>query len=181
MAACLRVEKQTFNPNTNYFDLEYVTIERELDHYEDELWDKREKCGHRGFWSVGLGIFIAIGCFIGFGLMMEVSKLYVIGVIFGIACFFGGFILAHGYFWKKEQDYSEELHSYRYNHKEELWAEALAEVKAYNEEQERIAETWRAGHPFEEHIRTCIKDPNSSVAIAEAARYYAENYLNREN
>ena len=35
----------------------------------------------------------------------------------------------------------------------------------------------RAEHPFEEKIRACIKDPNSSVDIADLARYYALDYL----
>jgi uncharacterized membrane protein (DUF485 family) len=179
--AYLTAEKKTFNPDTNYFIIDQVQFERELTPYEDELWDKREKCESQGFWSIGLGILIALVCFIGFGLAAEIHNAFIVGIIFGIVCFIGGFALAHGYFWKKEQNYVEEIQEYRREHEEDLWADQLAEVRAYNEAQEKIAEAWRAEHLFEEHIRTCIKDPNSSVAIAVAAKYYAENYLNKEN
>jgi hypothetical protein len=173
----LRVAKQTFNPNTNYFDLEYVTITRELNEYEDQLWDKRDQCERRGIWSIGLGTLMGLICLITFGALLHLNTLFIFGIIFGILCVPGGIGLAHGYFFEREQKYATELYCYRQEHEEELWAEAMKEVKAYNEEQEHIAEAWRAAHPFEEHIRTCINDPNSSVAIAEAAKYYAENYL----
>jgi Na+/melibiose symporter-like transporter len=179
--AYLNAEKKTFNPDTNYFNIDQIQYERELTPFEDELWDKREKCSSCGFWSIGLGMLIGMICLITFGSLMAISNWFVIGAIFGAACFVGGFMLAHCYFWTKEQDYAEEIREFRREHEEELWAEQLAEVRTYNEEQEKIAEVWRAEHPFEEHIRTCIKDPNSSVAIAVAAKYYAENYLNKEN
>lgn len=175
--AYLNVEKKTFNPDTNYFIIESVQYERELTPYENELWDKRERCSSLGFWFIGIGLLVGLACLITFGSLMAISTWFVIGAIFGAVCFVGGFLLAHGYFWVKEQDYAEEIQNYRREHEEELWMNELAEVRAYNEEQEQIAEAWRAEHPFEEHIRTCIKDPNSSVAIAVAAKYYAENYL----
>lgn len=175
--AYLNTEKKTFNPDTNYFIINQVQFERELTPYEEELWDKQEKCESRGFWSIGLGVLIGLICMITFGILTASSNWWVIGAIFGAVCFVGGFILAHCYFWTKEQEFAEEIRGFRREHEEELWAEQLAEVRAYNEEQEKIAEAWRAKHPFEEYIRICIKDPNSSVAIAVAAKYYAENYL----
>lgn len=178
--AYLNAEKKTFNQDTNYFIIDQVQFERELTHYEEELRDKCEKYSSRGFWSIGLGLLIGMASMIAFGSLMVFSTLFVIGAIFGIVCFVGGFILAHGYFWPKEQHYTEELREWRREHEEELWADKLAEVRAYNEEQEKIAEAWRAAHPFEEHIRACIKDPNSSVAIVQAAKYYAENCLSKE-
>lgn len=175
--AYLNAEKKTFNPDTNYFIIDQVQFERELTPYEDELLDKQEKCESRGFWSIGLGVLIGLICIITFGILMAFSNWWVVGAIFGAVCFVGGFILAHCYFWTKEQEFAEEIRGFRREHEEELWVEQLAEVRAYNEEQEKIAEAWRAEHPFEEYIRICIKDPNSSVAIAVAAKYYAENYL----
>jgi Na+/melibiose symporter-like transporter len=177
--AYLNAEKKTFNPDTNYFIIDQVRLERELTLFEYELWDKREKCSSCGFWSIGLGTLAGMICMITFGILMSISTWFVIGAILGAVCFVGGFMLAHCYFWVKEQNYSEEIREFYREHEEDLWAEQLVEVRAYNEEQERIAEAWRAEHPFEEHIRTCIKDPNSSVAIAMAAKYYAENYLNK--
>lgn len=180
---CIRVQKKTFNPETNYFTFEDVILERELTLYEEELWEKRDKNESRGFWSIGLGILIGLICFITFGILMSFSNWFAIGVIFGIICFVGGFILAHAYFWKKEQSYAEELRAFRQEFKEDLWAdvEAMVEVNTYNENQEKIAEVWRAAHPFEEYIRTCINDPDSSVAIANAAKYYAESYFAKED
>lgn len=176
----LNAEKKTFNTDTNYFTVEQVRYERELTPYEDELWDRREKCSSRGFKSIGFGALIGMICFITFGSLMTISAWFVIGAIFGAVCFCGGFILGHCYFFEREQKCAEELRAYRDEYEEALWAAELAEVRAYNEEQEKIAEAWRAEHPFEEYIRTCIKDPNSSVAIAVAAKYYAENYFNKE-
>lgn len=176
----LNAEKKTFNPGTNYFIIDQVQFERELTHHEEELLDKCGKYSSCGFWSIGLGLLIGMASMIAFGSLMALSTLFVIGVIFGVVCFVGGFILAYGYFWPKEQHYTEELREWRREHEEELWAETVKDLRAYNEEQEKIAEAWRAEHPFEEHIRTCIKDPNSSVAIAQAAKYYAENFLGKD-
>jgi hypothetical protein len=89
----------------------------------------------------------------------------------------GGIIFANAVCWPNEQKYSEELLNYRQEHEEELWAEATKDLKVYNEDQKRIAEAWRAEHPLEEKIRACIKDPMSSVDIANLARYYAEVYI----
>ena len=54
--AYLTAEKKTFNPDTNYFIIDQVQFERELTPYENELWDKREKCESQGFWSISLSI-----------------------------------------------------------------------------------------------------------------------------
>lgn len=175
--AYLNVKKQTFNPNTNYFDIEDVQYERDLTPYEEELWDKREKYSTWGFWSIGIGLLVGLASFITFGSLMSISTWFTLGVIFGVICFVGGFLVAHGYFWKKEQNCAEDIRTFRREHEEELWSKELAEVRAYNEEQDRIAEAWRADHPFEEHIRACLLDKNSSVAIADAAKYYVDVYL----
>jgi len=54
---------------------------------------------------------------------------------------------------------------------------ATEDLRAYNDKQKKIAETWRAEHPLEEKIRACLRDPMSSVDIANLARYYAEEYV----
>ena len=71
----------------------------------------------------------------------------------------------------------EQLNVYQNEH--DVWnePELVKEIKAYNAEQELIAAEWRAKHPLEEKIRACIKDPKSSVEIADLARFYAKEYL----
>ena len=72
------------------------------------------------------------------------------------------------------------LNAYQKEH--DVWnsPELVKEVNAYNAEQERIAAEWRAKHPLEEKIRACLKDPNSSVEIADLARFYAAEYIRME-
>ena len=135
----LNAEKKTFNPDTNYFIIEQVQYERELTPYEEELWDKCKKCSSRGFWFIGLGILIGMACLIAFGSLMVFSTWFGIGALFGVVYFIGSFILAYEYFWAKEQYYAEELREWQHEHEEELWIDQLAEVSAYNEEQENIA------------------------------------------
>ena len=67
---------------------------------------------------------------------------------------------------------------YTYYEENDVWNTPLVkEIKAYNAEQELIAAEWRTKHPLEEKIRACIKDPKSSVEIADLARFYAKEYL----
>ena len=79
----------------------------------------------------------------------------------------------------KSTDFDNELGRYLEEH--DVWnTPEVQEIKKYNEEQERIAEAWRAEHPFEEQIRQCLLDPKSSVDIAKAAIIYVENYFDKE-
>jgi hypothetical protein len=103
------------------------------------------------------------------------------GAGFGAVLFMGGIIFANAVCWPKEQQYLEELRKYREDYENVLWAVATQELRAYNEEQKKIAEAWRAEHPLEEKIRACLRDPMSSVDIANLARYYAEVYLTENN
>ena len=119
---------------------------------------------------------------IAFGILGSLSSSwFYFGAGFGAVLFIGGIIFANAVCWPKEQQYSEELRKYRTDHEEELWAVATADIRLYNEEQKKIAELWRAVHPLEEKIRACLKDPMSSVDIANLARYYAEIYLTEKN
>jgi len=176
---CLRLEKKTFNPAKNYFDVEEVIIKRPSTDIEKELSNKIDKYSTWGFITIFIGIILAIACAIIFGVLAET-----VHIVFGVAAFvgvlfffIGGIVFARQYFWEQEHKYSEELCTYHKEHDEELWAEYEAEIKAYNEEQDKIAEAWRDEHPLEEKIRACIKDPKSSVEIADLARYYAIEYL----
>ena len=176
-------DKDTFEPEKNYFSTEKVKYSRIETDEEVRLGDLSYKWTCIGWNSIGWGCLIGFISAIAFGMAGSLTQqpLWYIGTVIGIVLFVGGIIFANAVCWPKEHKYAEQHREYRKEHEEELWAEATAEVRAYNEKQHEIAEAWRAEHPFEEHIRTCIKDPNSSVAIAIAAKYYAENYLNKEN
>lgn len=171
-----KAEKQTFNPEKNYFNIDYVKL-----HYEETEWEVETKRKENALDLCGwlLGIFFCIVAFFGCITFGALEMWLAFWILFptSLVCATLSFRVLCGISAK----YCQQLKDYyKENPYWETCPEAL-ELKAYNEEQERIAEAWRAEHPFEEHIRTCIKDPNSSVAIAEAAKYYAENYLNKEN
>lgn len=175
-------DKDTFEPDKNYFSVEKVKCERPRTEPETQLYTQAYNWSCTGFHCIGWGCLIGLIFMITFGVLASLfSSWFYIGTGVGAVLFVGGIIFANAVCWPNEQKYLEELREYRREHEEELWAEATKDLRAYNEEQKRIAEAWRAEHPFEEHIRTCIKDPNSSVAIALAAKYYAENYLNKES
>lgn len=171
-------DKDTFEPGKNYFSIEKVKCSRPRTEPETRLRELSYKWSHVGFHCIGWG------CLIGLIFMLTFSSLaacfsswFYIGTAIGGILFVGGIIFANAVCWPKEQKYSEELMDYRREHEEELWAEATKDLRAYNEEQKKIAEAWRAEHPLEEKIRACLKDPMSSVDIANLARYYAEEYI----
>ena len=83
-----------------------------------------------------------------------------------------------GHYCEKESvKYARKLYEFYDECGSRLWDEAMTEINAYNAEQERIAEEWRAEHPFEEKIRAVLDDPMSSVDIAEMAYFFADKYL----
>lgn len=171
-------DKETFEPEKNYFSIEKVRCERQRTAAEDQLFEQAGKWSTTGFHCIGWG------CLIGLILMLTFATLgglfsswFYIGAGFGAVLFVGGIIFANTVCWPKEQQYLEELRKYRNEHEEELWMYATEDLRAYNDEQKKIAEAWRAEHPLEEKIRACIKDPMSSVDIANLARYYAEEYV----
>lgn len=176
---CRSIVKKTFDPNKNYFETEKITLKRLATNVEIALNSKIDRYGTGAIISITVGILLAFVNGLIFGLLGELVHIaFTAGAFGGALLFFiGGIVLARSYFWTREQKYSEELKLYHKEHDEELWAEYEAEIKAYNEEQAKIAEAWRAEHPLEELIRACIKDPISSVDVANLARYYAEAYI----
>lgn len=176
---CRSIVKKTFKPDKNYFETEEITIKRPSTDVEITLNDKIDKYGTGAIISIAVGILLALVSGLVFGLLGELVHIaFTAGAFGGVLLFFvGGILLARNYFWEREHKYGEELCTYHKEHDEELWAEYEAEIKSYNEEQAKIAEAWRAEHPLEEKIRACIKDPMSSVEIADLARYYAIEYL----
>lgn len=175
-------EKDTFVPEKNYFSTEKVQCSRHEDETELNFTEQSYKWTCIGWNSIGWGCLLGIIMMLTFGILGSTfSAWYYIGAGFGFASFVGGIIFANAVCWPKEAKYLELYREYYTKHEEELWAEATKEIKAYNEEQKKIAEAWRAEHPLEEKIRLCIKDPMSSVNIANLARYYAEVYLQEKS
>lgn len=175
---CHYVDKETFEPEKNYFSIEKVQVSREETSEELELWDKAARWSSVGFHCIGWGCLIGLIFMITFGTLGSLfSPWFYIGAAVGGILFVGGIVFANAVCWPKEQEAHSVFQQYHKDHEEELWAEATAEVRAYNEKQHEIAEAWRAEHPLEEKIRACIKDPKSSVEIADLARYFAIEYL----
>ena len=172
-------DKDTFEPEKNYFSTDKVKCAREETAEESRLDDLSYKWISIGWNSIGWGCLIGFVGALVFAVIGGLSEqpLWYIGTVFGVALFIGGIIFANAVCWPRERKYAEQRGEYRKEHEDELWAEATTELRAYNEEQKRIAEAWRAEHPLEEKIRACVKDPYSSVDIANLARYYAEVYL----
>lgn len=171
-------EKDTFEPGKNYFSTEKVRYSRQETGPEVQLGGQSDKWRTIGFHCIGWGCLVGLIFMITFGTLGSLfSSWYYIGAAVGGILFVGGIIFANATCWPKEQKYMEELRNYRNEHEEELWLAVTEDLRAYNEEQKKIAEAWRAEHPLEEKIRACIKDPMSSVDIANLARYYAEEYI----
>jgi hypothetical protein len=171
-------DKETFEPGKNYFSIEKVKCSRQETDPEAQFREQSDKWRNVGFHCIGWGgligsIFMLTFCALG----SLFSSWFYIGAAIGGILFEGGIIFASAVCWPKEQQYSEELRKYRNEHEEELWMYATEDLRAYNEEQKKIAEAWRAEHPLEEKIRACLRDPMSSVDIANLAIYYAEEYI----
>jgi hypothetical protein len=172
-------DKDTFEPEKNYFSTEKVKYSRIETDEEVRLGDLSYKWTCIGWNSIGWGCLIGFISAIAFGMTGGLTQqpLWYIGTVIGIALFVGGIIFANAVCWPREHKYAEQHREYRKEHEEELWMYTTEDLKAYNDEQKKIAEAWRAEHPLEEKIRACIKDPMSSVDIANLARYYAEEYI----
>ena len=173
-----QITKETFVPEKNYFVTKQVRVEREESDFEVRI---QKEAWLAYAYQILLSIFFILGGLIGgciFGCLAEEHDpkywLACLGVVV-IAILGMCFIIPALVRW--EDRCYEQLNVYQNEH--DVWnsPEIVKEIKAYNTEQELIAAEWRAAHPFEEHIRACLLDKNSSVAVAEAAKYYAENYI----
>lgn len=171
-------DRDTFEPTKNYFSVEKVKCGRQRTAHETHLFDMAHQWSSIGFHCIGWGCLIGLIFMITFSVLAACfSDWFYAGTTIGAILFVGGIIFANAVCWPKEQKYSEELQKYRTEYENVLWEAATAELRAYNDEQKKIAEAWRAEHPLEEKIRACLKDPMSSVDIANLARYYAEEYI----
>lgn len=167
-------KKQTFNPNKNYFDCTYVEVSREISEEETKL---SKLCERYLNWGLTLCVIFTCGALFG-GVALAALELWgAFAIVFPLCVV--GVIFSGCYLLNKGTDCENELDRYIKEH--DVWnTPEVQEIKKYNEEQERIAEAWRAEHPFEEQIRQCLLDPKSSVDIAKAAIIYVENYFDKE-
>jgi hypothetical protein len=167
-------KKETFNTEKNYFDITYVTVSRETSEEEVRL----ERLSSRyDTWGMIIGIFgIILGLFGCSSLgALGLWLAFCIAAVVSISSMIIGFVVL----LNKGLDCDRKLDKYL---KEiDVWnTPEVQELERYNKEQNEIADKWRAEHPLEEKIRACLKDPMSSVDIANLARYYAEEYI-KEN
>lgn len=174
-------DKDTFVPEKNYFSTEKVECERKETEVEEQLKIKAEKWRNIGFYCICWSCLAGLILMLTFGILGSIFSSWFFAVAgVGFVSFVGGIIFANAVCWPQENKYSEKLRKYRLDYEKVLWVVATTELRHYNEEQKKIAEAWRAEHPLEEKIRACIKDPMSSVDIANLARYCAEEYLRNE-
>lgn len=168
-------KRETFNPEKNYFNIDYVEVSRETSEEEDRL----SKLSMRYFnWGPTLCIIFTSGALLG-GIALGTLNLWIAFVIVVPLCI-AGILFSSCYLMNKSSDYEKALDQYYKEH--DVWTTPEVEaIKQYNKEQNEIAEKWRAKHPFEEQIRQCLLDPKSSVDIAKAAIIYVENYFDKEN
>ena len=164
-------KKETFNPEKNYFEITCVDVSRETSEEEDRL---EQLSSRYDTWGLILGIFgVLLGLF-------GCSSLGALGLwlAFCITAFISisSIIIGFVVFLNKGLDYDRKI--VLYQKENDVWnTPEVQEIKRYNKEQNDFAAEWRAEHPLEELIRACIKDPISSVDVANLARYYAEVYL----
>ena len=166
------VEKKTFNPNKNYFEIEKVKIYREVGN-EEETFDRKANL----YCSLELLIKVFGSCAaIGAGIFLICVDLWILGLL-SFAVVLTLSIIVGCSLEKEGVKYANKLYEFYDTQGPHLWDEAMAEINAHNAEQEQIAEEWRTAHPFEEKIRAVLDDQKSSVDVAEMAYFFADKYL----
>lgn len=171
--------KETFQPDKNYFIKESVKVSREESEFEIENNKLSSLADTAGTLLMVL-----------FSLFVVLSGICLIAALFNepkhclvCLCIFVPSLLCAIFIpkvcFKASDKYCRMVH--KYCEENDVWnTPEVQAIKEYNKLQEELAKVWRETHPFEEHIRACLLDKNSSVAIADAARYYAEHFLNKE-
>lgn len=166
-----QAQRETFNPEKNYFEIDHINVSRETSEEEDRLSRNAERCANCGAALGMLGVLF--GLFGGpvFGLF-EIWWACITALVCSITSIIIGFCIL----LNKSTAYNEALARYVKEH--DVWnTPEVQEIERYNKEQNAFAAKWRAEHPLEEKIRACLLDPKSSVDVANLARYYAEVYI----
>ena len=157
----------TFNTKTNEFDYKEVTHERPMTKQERK-WDTILDIFLWGW--VGL-ITITLTTFI-VGVVIDFDRLGIISAICTFVSLIGGFVLNN---FVIEPRYDE-----AFANSGEFGFEAeILQWEQITQEQNEIAEKWRAEHEFEELIRKAKLSANCND-IAQAAIYYANHFIKNE-
>lgn len=156
----------TFNTQTNEFDYKEVIHERSMTKQE-----RKADLTHTIFlWisiitiSFSLVLFI-IGCAGNFE-VLGLSALGAFVILFVLTA-----LLDSKWIDKKIYPILETMGEYGFDVEILQWEQQT-------QEQNEIAEKWRAEHEFEELIRKAKLSANCND-IAQAAKYYAEHYINK--
>lgn len=166
------IEKKTFNPDKNYFNIETIKVYREESKEEETLSHNANVCGTMELLVKVLGISGSLAAL----LVLSCLNLWLYGLIIFVILFPASLILGRQ-LEKECERFERELAEYYEKYGPLFYAEQMAEILAHNTAQELIAAEWRAAHPFEEKIRAVLNDPMSSVDIAEMAYFFADKYL----
>lgn len=168
--------KETFQPDKNYFTKEPVQVSRDESKFEIEnnkLGDLVDAAGTLLLVLSSVLVVLSGICLVCILANEPKYCLACLGIF--VPSLLCAFFIPKLCFKASDKYYAL---AYKYCEENDVWNTPLAkEIKAYNAEQELIAAEWRAKHPLEEKIRACIKDPKSSVEIADLARFYAKEYL----
>lgn len=154
----------TFNTKTNEFDYKEVTHERDMTEKE-----RKADLVSTIFWWVSImSILISLVLlFVGIASNLGILGLSALGafVIFSVLTA----LLERLWIEKKIYPILEVMGEYGFDVEILQWEQQT-------QEQNLIAEKWRAEHEFEELIRKAKLSANSTD-IAKAAIYYAEHYI----
>lgn len=157
----------TFNEKKNEFDYKEVTHERPMTKQERK-WDTILDI----FLWVWIGLVIITLTTFMVGVVINFDHLGIISVICAFVFLIGGFVL-NNLVIKPRYDKA-------FSNSEHFGFETeILQWEQQTQEQNEIAEKWRAEHEFEELIRKAKLSANCND-IAQAAIYYANHYIKNE-
>lgn len=173
------VPKETFQPDKNYFTVKHVEVSREESDFEIEnnkLSDLADAAGT--LLMVLFSLFVVLSGICLVGVLANEPKYCLVCLCVFVSSLLCAIFIPKLCFKASDKYYTLVA---KYCEENDVWnTPEVKAIKEYNKAQEELAMVWREAHPLEEHIRTCLSDKNNSVAIADAARYYAEHFLNKE-
>jgi hypothetical protein len=155
----------TFNTKTNEFDYKEVTHERPMTGKERNIQIKFRL----SFW-----LFIATVVIYAVGLLLALATAVTWGDLILIPI-----TIAWAFLISQEMNYMFRLDDKIESFNDCGFDDEILKWEQITEEQNIIAQEWRAEHEFEELIRKAKLSVNCND-IAQAAKYYAEHYIKGE-
>jgi len=154
----------TFNTKTNEFDYKEITHERPMTEKELNMSIK---------YYLSCWLFVAMIVIHGVGLILSLS----ISVTW-LDLIWIPITVGWAYLMSKEVQYCFRLEDKVDNFNDHGFDIEILKWEQVTQEQNIIAQEWRAEHEFEELIRKAKLSANCND-IAQAAKYYAEHYINK--